>query len=189
MNKIYSKDTSYNNNLYIRESHNCYNYFLNLKNYVAYKNCKEHDYNKQILCLRAQPGAASGYNKIKKSDINCKEILNRTIDDNKKIKKIKKGDRCNKNYYKAALVVDPYDDFHYYRLNDDGKWSHKPGRKMSTIYDADNKIIKDPETANRNYGVRNYKNFCSYLCVPRTRKKMKMYNESRIIRRLNTLKH
>ena len=60
---------------------------------------------------------------------------------------------------------------------------------MSTIYDADNKIIKDPETANRNYGVRNYKNFCSYLCVPRTRKKMKMYNESRIRRRLKTLKH
>jgi len=48
----------------------------------------------------------------------------------------------------------------------------KPGYKPSTYLDNDQKPIYDPELANRDSGgTLNYKDFCGYLCVPRSRKK------------------
>ena len=52
---VYSDNSSYNDNLYVRESHNCYTYFLNLKNDESVKMCKK-AYSKHYMCRRAQPG-------------------------------------------------------------------------------------------------------------------------------------
>ena len=41
MESVESQDYSYNKNLFVRESHNCYTYFLNLKSDKAYFLCKE----------------------------------------------------------------------------------------------------------------------------------------------------
>jgi hypothetical protein len=46
--KIYAKDNSYNLDTYLRESHNCYSYFLNLKSKDAYDLCKK-NFHKDIL--------------------------------------------------------------------------------------------------------------------------------------------
>lgn len=177
---IHSRDFSYNKNLYLRESHNCYNYFLNLKSVVAYENCKNSDYKKKNYCRRPQPGYAAGMSQLQKEDYNCKTMMNRTLKDNPKIKVVNKTHKCHNDYYKGALVVAPGRDFHYYRLNDDGVWTHKPGYKPSTNLDASNKLINDPEKANRDYGgTLNYKDFCGYVCIPRDRnkKRMKMLKE------------
>ena len=114
--------------------------------------------------------------------------MKRTLKDNKRIFKVNKYDRCPKEFYKGALVVAPNRDYHYYRLNDDGIWTHKPGYKPSTNVNSENKPIHDPEEASRDYGgTLNYKDFCGYLCVPRDRKKktMKMYSELKKLNQTN----
>ena len=173
--KISSNNTSYNDNLFVRESHNCYTYFLNLKNKDAVELCKG-DFKKHNMCRRAQPGYLSGYPNLSEKDYKCPTIMKRTLSDNPNIKKVNSiKDTCPAGYYKGAVVVAPGRDYHYYRLNDDGFWSHKPGYKPTTIYDSNNNIIKDPKLAARDYGgTLNYKDFCGYTCVPRNSTKKQM---------------
>jgi hypothetical protein len=176
--KISSLNRSYNLNKYVRESHNCYSFFLNLKSQKAVDTCKQ-DLPNEDYCRRSQPGYASGYARLKKEDFSCPIIMKRTLDDNKHIYRVKKQDTCPTDYYKGALVVAPRRDYHYYRQNDDTKyWDHKPGYKPVQHVDSNNNIITDPQMAARNYGgTLHYTDFCGYLCVPRDpeKKKMTMY--------------
>ena len=172
---ISSNNRSYNLNKYIRESHNCYSFFLNLKSKKATDTCKEELPN-QDYCRRSQPGYASGHPRLKTEDFSCPIILQRTLDDNKNIFKTTKTATCPADYYKGALVVAPRRDYHYYRQNDDTKyWDHKPGYKPVQHVDSNNNIITDPEMAARDYGgTLNYTDFCSFLCVPRDPNKKQM---------------
>jgi hypothetical protein len=173
--KISSNNTSYNDNLFVRESHNCYTYFLNLKNKDAVELCKT-DFKKHNMCRRAQPGYLSGYKNLNDKDYKCPTIMKRTLSDNPNIIKINSiHAKCPSDYYKGAVVVAPGRDYHYYRLNDDGFWTHKPGYKPTTIYDSNNNIIVDPKLAARDYGgTLHYKDFCGYTCVPRNSTKKNM---------------
>ena len=182
-----SKDDSYNRNKYIRESHNCYSYFLNLKSRNAYELCKK-NFAKENMCRRSQPGYASNYPSLKTEDFKCPNIMKRTLDDNKNIFQVTKDFTCGSDYYKGAVVVAPGRDYHYYRLNDDNIWTHKPGYKPSTYYDACGNIITDPEKAVRDYGgTLHYKDFCGYVCIPRDPKKkhMQMYNQTNNYGKIN----
>lgn len=38
-------------------------------------------------------------------------------------------------------------DFHWYRLDDNQSWSHKPGQREATIHDSSGVIISDPRKA------------------------------------------
>lgn len=69
-------------------------------------------------------------------------------------------------YYAVALVCDPGVDYHWYRQDDNGRWSHKPGNTDATNVDASGNVITDPKAANRNYGQINYSQFCGYFYVP-----------------------
>ncbi|WAR17393.1 IMSP1-like protein [Mya arenaria] len=40
-------------------------------------------------------------------------------------------------------------DFHWYRLDGNSRWSHKPGRTVATNVDDSKKAIRDPRTADR----------------------------------------
>lgn len=162
-----SANHSFNNNKFVRESHNCYTYFLNLKSLKAYQQCRK-DLGRYNYCDRPQPGRRAGYQQFKKEDFNCKEVMKRTGADNPKmitLKNIKQS--CPRGFYKGAVVVAPGRDYHYYRLNKEGYWTHKPGYKPSTAYDAKGKLITDPQKANRDYGgTLNYTDFCGYTCLP-----------------------
>ena len=72
-------------------------------------------------------------------------------------------------YYKIALVIDNdgnRQDFHWYRQNPDGTWSHKRGQGIVNNLDASGKIIYDPATADRNYSNDcNYTVFAGYYMV------------------------
>jgi hypothetical protein len=186
--KISAKNSSFNEDPYLRESHNCYSYFLNLKDASAIQLCRK-TYSKRNLCRRSQPGYASHYPSLETKDFNCPTIVKRTLSDNPNIYKINKNDTCGPDHYKGAIVVAPGRDYHYYRMNDEYVmdngvkkriWTHKPGYKPSTYVDANNKVITDPETASRNYGSLNYADFCTFVCVPGdpNKKKMRMYNDS-----------
>ena len=76
-------------------------------------------------------------------------------------------------YYAVALVSAPAAnpaapplDYHWYRQDDNGNWSHKPGWSEATNKDASGNPITNPQTADRNYGRLNYSNFCGYFYVP-----------------------
>ena len=183
---LHSGDDSYNNNVYIRESHNCYTYFLNLKSNYAYQLCIK-KYVKDRYCKRPQPGYAANLNHIGENDHNCKTVMERVHKDNHLINSTFE-EKCPDTHYKGAVVVSPRRDFHFYRKNDDGIWTHKPGPRKSTHLDASNLPIQNPQLANRNYGNNlNYKDFCGFVCVPRnrTKKKMKMFEETKQYTRRN----
>ncbi|MFC7339556.1 RHS repeat-associated core domain-containing protein [Haloferula chungangensis] len=55
----------------------------------------------------------------------------------------------------------PAPDFHLYRQDDDGTFSHQPGSGDPTRYDDSGKRIFDPENADRG----GYKTRCGCLCV------------------------
>ena len=81
--------------------------------------------------------------------------------------------RCPAGTSKIGLVVDPGDDYHFYRQDRDGMWSHKDGRNKVKRYDAEKVPIWNPQTAardNRPSGSDlNYTDFCGFYCVPRRR--------------------
>jgi len=82
---------------------------------------------------------------------------------------------CPEQCWKVALVIDPRPngdgDFHWYRQDEDGTWSHKPGGQPATNRDASGNPITDPRTADRNYqpgggiDAPNYTEFCGCFCV------------------------
>ena len=183
---LYADDDTYNNNLFLRESHNCYTYFLNLKSKEAMELCKK-DFKNYNMCRRAQPGYLSGFKQLSKKDYNCPEIEKRTLADNPLIYKVKIAKKkCDPRFYKGAMVVAPGRDYHYYRLNNEGVWTHKPGYKPSTRYDSDRNLILDPQWAARDYGgTLNYKNFCGYYCVPRNDKRKNMTHKHGVMQPRN----
>jgi hypothetical protein len=65
----------------------------------------------------------------------------------------------------AVTKDSPDTDYHFYRHDSNGFWSHKPGRTSITNVDADNKLIINPDKANRNYTHYNYGSGCGFFCV------------------------
>lgn len=175
---ILGSNSSFNQNPYLRESHNCYSYLLNLKSQEAEALC-EKEFKNLNYCKRSQPGYAAGYPPLYKRDLTCDIVMKRTLADNPRIKRTSFTKKCPSDTYKGALVVDLGNDYHYYRQNDDGYWSHKPGYKPSTMYDASGNLITNPELANRNYGKLNYSKFCGHFCVPRKPTQKRMYYKTR----------
>jgi hypothetical protein len=114
------------------------------------------------------PGTPSG-NPIKQpTDVSCKGITDRAISDGF----VKPwGKECPPNYRLVYLVVDPGRDYHWYRRDPSGFWSHKTtGCRVSEVDGCGNKI-HDPSKANHDYrflylfGGHNYEK-CGYLCAP-----------------------
>lgn len=59
-----------------------------------------------------------------------------------------------------ALCFDK-EDYHWYRQNNDGTWSHKTGQTEISNTDESNKIIINPEMCNRG----SYKKFKGYFLI------------------------
>ena len=59
----------------------------------------------------------------------------------------------------VALVIWPGKDYHWYRQDKAGCWSHKPGNTPVRNVDNSGRAISDPRTADRG----NYTVFCSYM--------------------------
>ncbi|WP_418152650.1 hypothetical protein [Actinoalloteichus caeruleus] len=59
----------------------------------------------------------------------------------------------------VALVIWPNTDFHWYRLQSEGYWAHKPGSTAARNVDNSNRVINNPETCDRGP----YTQFCGYF--------------------------
>ena len=197
------KPDIWNDNVFIKKGHNCYTYFLNKQDGTTYKLCKDNytklnktikngrasgsangrdAQTKKFKCHKPQPGYSAGFPNFEDySKYTCSNIDKRIPLDNPNI--IKPDDHygsCPSQYYKGSLVVstNPGKEgtYHFYRQDDDGNWSHKPGSNPATNFDADGIVISHPLNANRNYGPGrvNYDKYCNTYCVPR-KKTLKKY--------------
>lgn len=120
---------------------------------------------------RSQPGhtdkAQQTFNQYSCSDMHArikKDIPLAYVAEEKK--------KCKKYFYKIAVVVDPGNNYHFYRQDSNGLWSHKEGELPVTNLDATGNLIYNPKTANRFYHHSNkndsllYTSLCSFMCIP-----------------------
>jgi hypothetical protein len=114
--------------------------------------------------LKPQPGRYAGYlDEYHKKKYSCKSLHRRIKKDNPFIRKIGQNQECPKGYYKMALAIrNDYLDYHFYRQDANGLWSHKNGSTVATNKDAKGRVIRDPKDADR--GI--YSIFCGYYMVP-----------------------
>lgn len=168
---IFNPDV-WNRNKAIQKSHNCYAYAVGQISPSETEICREKQKSqKHKRCQTPQPGYASGHPKMRNTPIKkCKDIMKRTLDDNMTSFPTTFAETCPAGTSKIALVVDRNHDYHYYRQDSNGLWSHKPGRNPVTNLDASGNLIRDPRFAARDYRPDtklNYKSFCGYMCVAR----------------------
>jgi hypothetical protein len=71
------------------------------------------------------------------------------------------NNQCPAQGHLVALVIWPNYDFHWYRKDVTGWWSHKPGGTQVTNKDNSGNAISDPRTANRG----GYTQFCTFMDV------------------------
>lgn len=112
-----------------------------------------------------QPGQASGH-VLTSSEITAAKIISLVKSDSQLLgftfKSVERDAKCSLGTYKVALVIAPYQDYHWYRQDTDGFWSHKPGATAVRRTDNSKKnLIIDPQTADR--GV--YSVFAGYFEV------------------------
>lgn len=144
----------WNNNNNIKLNHNCYAYALGKI--------------RPKLKSKPQPGYFINYPGLYNSDYKCNTFYERIMKENPLAYKIDFNKPCKKGFHKIYLAIDQKDedkDYHFYRQDKSGYWSHKPGRQKVVNYDAKGKKIKNPENANRNYNYYKYKKSCGFLCV------------------------
>ncbi|QRK06881.1 LamG domain-containing protein [Archangium violaceum] len=121
-------------------SNNCYNYT-----------------NNKATNTFAQPGKASGN---QATVMDCAVVRQAAINDG--LEPISDYPSTLLNFKSgAALVVAPGYDYHWYRLDENGTWSHKPGGTPATNLDNSGNVITDPRTANRGP----YTQFCGFFMI------------------------
>ena len=153
----------------IKEAHNCFAYAFDHIQMPKTKSCTKDS----CPIPFHQPGRASGYPKWSKvKGKRCPDLIARLLGDEKELKLTTFEKKCPKKMSKIALVADEDEDYHFYRQDSNGYWSHKPGATSVTHLDAMNRPIYNPELASRKYpdSGLDYDQFCAYLCVPKTKK-------------------
>lgn len=136
----------WNKDIYIRKSHNCYTYAMNIigGEYSKYiqKVCKQ----KNGICPRPQPGQKSGMPDITGSPFTLKQLITYIQLDYPSFKKHYKHKKVPKGYHLIVLCLLPNKtDYHFYRRDISGIWSHKNGWRMTKNRDDKGKYILDPK--------------------------------------------
>lgn len=138
----------WNNTAQILRNNNCYNYASNKRTDTF-----------------AQPGRGCGH---MYTAITCAEVTRAALCDGLHVRY-----NCfppsEAPRYLVALVVAPgpsFRDFHWYRLDSSGIWSHKPGSTPVRNVDNSGVLIKDPATCNRGP----YTQFCGYFYTCKSQK-------------------
>lgn len=137
--------SKWNDNPFVLQNNNCYNYANDL-----------------ITNTFAQPGNGGGV--ANPYPPNCPGTADASVSDGQV--RIANPDMNPAQGQIIALVVASqvdFMDYHWYRRDQDGNWTHKPGRTRARNTDNSGNRIASPETCDRGP----YKSFCGYFhCVP-----------------------
>ena len=131
----------------IEWNNNCYNYGCDIQTNTY-----------------AQPGRAHGIS-LGWNDMNCQAVTAGATADGLVAVNCDEGCGCKECWHQVALVISPGWDYHWYRKDRDGKWSHKMANTPATNLDNSLNIITDPRTADRG----SYTIFCGCFCVNKTK--------------------
>lgn len=146
----------------VKDTNNCYAYILNNQVYPGTTSA----------WFKQQPGRYAGLT-LTQSQIqgNGQNILYNVLEDfeaynenfgtNLVFNQIGRFEKCPPGSYKVALVVNPGVDYHWYRQDADGFWSHKQGTTAVKRTDGSNQLIIDPILADRG----DYTSFVAYFKV------------------------
>jgi len=127
---------------------NCYNYGCDIQT---------NDY--------AQPGHAHGVYLTPPDDLACGPVTAGAVADGLVPTNFGQGCGCSDCHHQVALVIRPNADYHWYRKDRDGRWSHKMAWTQATNLDNSGNIITDPRTADRG----SYTVFCGCFCVDKSK--------------------
>ena len=132
----------WNDNGTVQYNNNCYNYSTNTRTNTF-----------------AQPGRASGAWCSSGSCMVASTIAQYTANDG--LTPSSAAAACPGGQAKVALVIWPNYDYHFYRRDSSGWWSHKPGSTPARNVDNSGQLISNPETADRG----GYTVFAGYFCT------------------------
>ena len=128
--------------------------FWNTPTVQPYNNCYNYASNWRTNTF-AQPGKGAG---SQYTALTCPEVSRAAL-----------SDGCHRRFdcfpdaekprWLMAMVVAPGYDYHWYRLQQDGFWGHKPGGTAARNTDNNGSIIVNPETCARGP----YTQFCGYF--------------------------
>ena len=138
----------------VQVTNNCYSYAFDKPENPA-------DRLPRPLKCKPQPG---GFVCDPTPPNDCRKITKLAIRDG--MSRPDKEGNCPSCTHKVFLVIAPGLDYHWYRQDADGSWSHKRGLTPATNLDASGNVIPDPDKADRNYPGANYSKRCGYLCAP-----------------------
>jgi hypothetical protein len=139
------------------QTNNCYAY--------AFRNLA---YNRKG---KPQPGFLSGnLPPLSKHEYTCENFRKRILADHKDAEYMgMEMPDCQKDCrFGVYLALDNKGedrDYHLYRQNSDGYWSHKPGALDVHHVDSNNEIISDPSKSARKSGKYDYSTSCGFFCV------------------------
>lgn len=117
----------WNNDPNIRRRNNCYNYA-----------------NDKITNTFAQPGLGSGR---VFSSIDCNDVGSAAQRDGQ-IPESSASSTPAQGHF-IALVIWPGNDYHWYRLDSNAQWSHKPGQTPARNTDNSGQLISNPKNCDR----------------------------------------
>lgn len=161
----------YNHNPLIQETHNCWAYSMDVLDPKQLTQCLGK--SKDCELMYHQPGGTQGLSKVLQNVKGraCPIVDQLMRADVPELKRSTFEAKCPAGSSKIALVVHPGEDYHFYRQDQDGWWSHKDGANKVKRFDAQGKPIWNPQTASRDYRPKgsflNYKDFCGFYCAPR----------------------
>lgn len=145
--------SKWNDDIKIKKTHNCYAYMFDIINTNFEK--------------KPQPGYAAGYSYLSDSEIRkCDTMFQRIKADNPSVIPSDFESPCPSGYRKGYMAVDDGEDtdYHFYRLDNDGYWSHKPGSTEVLRANTNGLRIKAPHLAERRGSSHHYKKSCGYFC-------------------------
>lgn len=173
---IYEPD-KWNKNIGIKKSHNCYTYALNIINKKQAKLClkwMKHNQNKKCNWVKAQVGMKHLKiirEKYQFKNLSCSKIKKRLLKENPFLIYLKKNQNIPYGYYKIALYLkNNFEDYHFYRQDKDGIWSHKNGHRRVKRTDEKGRIIYNIKKAD--HGI--FHIFCGFFACPIDLKKKKI---------------
>jgi hypothetical protein len=122
---------------------------------------------------KPQPGYKKNLSPLSRNQFTCNEIIKRVLLDfpdanflgnTPKINSL----QCKEGFHMVFLVIDNEDenrDYHFYRRNKRGFWTHKPGSYKIYYVDGSNDVITNPYYANHHYREFQYNTPCGFFCV------------------------
>jgi hypothetical protein len=133
--------------------------FWNVPARQPYNNCYNYA-NDQATNSFAQPGQATGH---MYTALTCASVQPAAVSDGLVACPNFHAVRKRGQGWYVALVIWPGNEYHWYRQDRVGCWSHKPGSTPARNTDNAGAAITDPQTCNRGP----YTQFCTYMVTNR----------------------